>query len=177
MVSGAQWISTIPYRGQPPAKVISHCALSARMVFFDAWSTPVGIELLTYTKELTTCPGTQAGVHCIENMDGQSLNLAGLRFRVQHRIRSIQFELETYKLYRNVLGDEEVREAITEGAFIMCSGRWCWPGMTAEALADALVCPNRNTCGNVIHARLAWTNAWDRTNTGWWMCPGCNPNA
>ena len=145
--------------------------------FFDAWSTPVAIGFLTYRHEVTTCRGTQVGVHCIENMDGQSLNSEGLTFCVQHRIRTIQFKLETYKLYRDVLGDEQVREAIKGGAFIMCAGRWCFLGMTAEAVSDALVCPNRNPCGNVIHWRFARTGGWYKTNGGWWMCPKCNPYA
>ena len=64
--------------------------------FFDAWSTPVGIEFMTHRDELTTCRGQQAGVRCIENMDGRTLNVAGLRAVVQHRIRRIKFSAKRY---------------------------------------------------------------------------------
>ena len=111
---------------------------------------------MTHRDELTTCRGTQAGVRCIENMDGTTLNVAGLRAIVQHRIRSIKFRAKTYCLYRDVLADQQVRDQITTGELIMCSGRWCYPGMTGAELADALVCPNRNPCGNLIHERALY---------------------
>ena len=143
---------------------------------FDAWSTPVVIALLTHLREETTCRGTQAGVLCIENMDEVSLNEQGLTCRVLHRIRFIQFQLDTYLLYRNVLGDVNVREAIKAGVLVMCSARCCWVGMTTEQLAHALVCPNRNPCGNVIEWSIALSCGWYKTKAGRWVCPRCNPH-
>ena len=146
---------------------------------FDAWSTPVGIEFMTHRDELTTCQGTQAGVRCIENMDGTTLNVAGLRAIVQHRIRSIKFRAKTYCLYRDVLADQQVRDQITTGELIMCSGRWCYPGMSGAELADALVCPNRNPCGNLIHERALYplfSSGWHKTNSNRFFCPECLQN-
>jgi hypothetical protein len=138
---------------------------------FDAWSTPVGIEFYAHRDEVTTCGGTEVGVCCIENMDHVSLNLAGYRARVQHRIHSIKFDARTYILYRDVLGDPAVRDQINTGELIMCSGRWCHRGMTQEELGFALVCPNRNPCGNVIHA--SHYNDWHKTNSKRFLCPEC----
>lgn len=140
---------------------------------FDAWSTPVGIEFKTHSDELTTCRGTEAGVRCIENMDGRILNLAGLRAIVQHRIHRIKFSVRTYCLYRTNLADQHMRDQITTGELIMCSGRWCYPGMTGAELADALVCPNHNNpCSKLIHARANYySSGWHKTNKKQFFLP------
>ena len=144
---------------------------------FDAWSTPVGIQFLVHTDELSTCRGTEAGVCCITHMDFRQLHVAGTRANVQHRILCIKFNVKTYELYRDVLADEQVRASIRSGEFVMCSGRRCYPSMAEPAVADALVCPNRNPCGKVIRFDDRWHNAWHKTRSGRYLCAECLQNS
>ena len=138
---------------------------------WDAWSCPVAIKFCADTDEVSTCRGTEAGVCCIEHMDGRSLHAAGSIAHVRHRIHSIKFNSKTYALYRDVLGDPAVRDQINTGELILCSGRWCNRAMTQGELASALVCPNRNPCGNVIHA--SHYSDWHKSNSNRFFCPEC----
>jgi hypothetical protein len=135
---------------------------------FDAWSTPVGIKFLALQGEVTTIPGIPAV--CQEKLGDVEL-CTGRTIQLQDRICSIQFEITTYTLYRDQLGDQLIRDRIAKGDLIMCSAKWCNIAMTKEQLASALVCPIVNPCGKVIAASRS--SSWIKTNSKRYFCHEC----
>jgi hypothetical protein len=139
--------------------------------FFDCWSTPVAIEFMSVDPPTQFYGGLK---YCMETLNGQSLYHAGSVHQVRHIIRSIRIQPDQYNLYRLKLGCDSIRQQIVNGDLVMCTARWCYPGLQPEELADALVNPVQNPCGKVATLEQAWSEGWHKSKSSRrWFCSSC----